>query len=213
MPDIFPLSVVKKYRGIFVTGTDTGVGKTYVSGIIAESLKKHGIDVGVMKPVACGDRGDAVLLKSRAGSNDPMDLINPIFFKKSLAPYVAAKLEKRKIDFSKIRMCYEKLRTRHDFLIVEGVGGLLVPITEKYYVADLAKEFNLPLVIVARPNLGTINHTMLTINCARSYGLKILGFYTNYNISYKRGLAEKTNANTIDLLGKIKYLGDISYLQ
>ncbi len=201
-----PNAVLSGYKGIFITGTDTSVGKTKVACVIAEDLRKKGISVGVMKPISSGGRRDALLLRKSAGVDDPLNDINPVYFKEPLAPLVASKIEKKEISLTKIIRAYKDLCQRHNFLIVEGTGGLMVPITNNMYMADLAKMFGLPLVIVSRPGLGTINHTLLTINCARQYGLKILGFVVDYTRDGGKGLAEKTNPEIIRKLGKIKFL-------
>jgi dethiobiotin synthetase len=206
-----PNNIFRKYKGVFITGTDTGVGKTIVSGVICRTLNKKTDSIGVMKPISCGDREDALFLKKISGVNDSLNDINPIFFKMPLAPYVASKAEKKKINFNKIKNAYKKLSKKYNFLIVEGVGGLLVPITKNIYIADLVKMVDLPLIIVARPGLGTINHTLLTIKCAREKGLKVLGFITNYSTNRKSGLAENTSASVISKIGKIKFLGSIPY--
>lgn len=206
-----PSDLLSGHKGVFITGTDTGVGKTFIACLIARELRKKGISIGVMKPISTGSRHDALLLRKSAGVDDPLDEINPVYFKKSLAPCVAARFENRNINLTKILKSYKNLCLRHKFLIVEGIGGLLVPITDKAFTADLAKMFGLPLVIVSRPGLGAINHTLLTINCARQRGLKILGFVLDYAKPMKKGLAEKTNPKIISELGKIKFLGDFPY--
>lgn len=208
-----PEFAVNKYKGIFVTGTDTGVGKTKIACLIAEDLRKKGISVGVMKPISSGGRQDALLLKKSANADDPLNEINPVYFKKPLAPWIAARLEKKKINFAKIYNAYKKLCRRHNFLIVEGAGGLLVPIANNMYMVDLAKKFNLPLIIVSRSGLGAINHTLLTINCARQRGLKILGFVLNYTKHTRKDVAEKTNPKVISKLGKIIFLGSVTYIR
>lgn len=207
----FSASVLKSHKGVFITGTDTGVGKTRIACLLAEQLKQKGISVGVMKPICTGDRRDAVLLKKSAGVNDPIDDINPIYLEKPLAPLVAAKLQNKKINFHEVKTAYKKLLKKYRFLIVEGAGGLLVPVTRNIFIADIAKMFGLPLLIVSRPGLGAINHTLLTVNCARRYGLDIIGFGLNCAERGKKGLAEKTNPSVISRIGRIKYLGTIPY--
>ncbi|PIQ84808.1 MAG: dethiobiotin synthase [Candidatus Omnitrophica bacterium CG11_big_fil_rev_8_21_14_0_20_63_9] len=178
-------------EGWFVTGTDTGVGKTVVSCAIAAWLRSQGVDVGVMKPVATGGarlgaRGrhrwlsdDARRLAAAAGVRDPWPMINPVCFSEPLAPFTAAARAGRSIELRNIDRAYSWLRQRHDVLIVEGVGGLLVPLTRRATVADLARRLGLPLLIVARPTLGTMNHTLLTIEAARRHGVEIAGVVFN----------------------------------
>jgi dethiobiotin synthetase len=174
-------------RGIFVTGTDTGVGKTLVASALAYLLKNQGLDVGVMKPVATGaKRGahglvseDAVLLMEAVGSQDPYQLVNPICLPSPLAPMVASQLDGQPIELDSIWTAFKSLRKMHEFLVVEGIGGLLVPIMKDFYVADMVRRMGLPLLIVSRPSLGTINHTLLTIEGARRRRLTIKGVVLN----------------------------------
>ncbi len=166
-------------KGLFITGTDTGVGKTFVAGAIAAHLRSKGKSVGVLKPAetGCRERGgelypaDAMLLKKAAGTDDPIELICPYIFSEPLAPAVAAKRAKVKINIGLIEEIYKMLSERHDFVIVESAGGLMVPLSGKYLNLDLAQALNLPVVIVGRAGLGTINHTMLTVTAARERNL------------------------------------------
>lgn len=167
-------------RSILVTATDTGVGKTIVAAGLAAALRRRGVDVGVMKPVACGDTADAVHLKRTAGVDDPLSLVNPLFFKAPLAPSVAAEAEKRRVDLRPVRAAYRELLRRHEGLVVEGVGGLLVPVKPRWTVAHFARELRLPLAIVTRPKLGTLNHTALTALAAREFGLRVYGLIVNF---------------------------------
>ena len=171
-------------KGIFVTGTDTGVGKTWISGAIAAVLRNHEFDVGVWKPVqsgcSVGDlEADSFQLKSVSGVKDPESVISPYTFNAPLAPYVAAAPENREVSIEQLCRSGEEVIRRHEFTIVEGVGGLAVPLNNQKMVADLAVKLNLPLIIVSRPSLGTINHTLLTLHYARAYALNILGIIFN----------------------------------
>ena len=222
-------------KGVFITGTDTEVGKTFIAGLIVKELREEGINVGVMKPVATGSREDAIFLRGVAEVSDPLELINPVFLKKPLAPWVAARIDRKRINLEKIWQAYKTLKKKYDYLVVEGTGGLLVPVTRKVYpvrkglserrgvkkrksfsngvyMIDIAKRFRLPLVIVSRPGLGAINHTLLTLNYAMDYGLKVVGFIINYTKPYKRGLVERTNPQVISRLGGIRLLGEIPYI-
>ena len=200
-------------RGVFVAGTDTEVGKTIVAGILARQLQRKGYSVGVMKPVASGSRGDARYLKRITGVKDSLNLINPVYLAKPLAPFVAAKLARKKVELAKIWRAYRDLRKRHEFIVVEGVGGLLVPLTRKVQLVDIAKRLALPVVIVARPGLGTINHTLLTIDCLRKHGLQVEGVVFNYARPCRRGPAERTNPAVIEKFGRVKILGIVPFLK
>lgn len=175
-------------RGFFITGTDTGVGKTFVGCAIAGALNEGGADVGVMKPVETGSAvvggrlvpGDALALKKAAGAQDPLDLINPYRFAVPLAPNIAARIEGRGIDMERIRSCYEELATAHGVVLVEGAGGLMSPVTDDLSVADMAADFGLPLIIVAASRLGCINQTLLTVEAARHRSIDIKGIILNH---------------------------------
>ncbi len=166
-------------RGVFVTGTDTGVGKTLVGCAIARGLRQRGVDLGVMKPfeTGVGAEGplDALALKEAAGVSDALAEICPEQFALPAAPNVAARHEWRRVDLERVRHAFEKLSTRHPFLLVEGAGGLLVPTDDEHEMADLACAFELPLLLVTRGSLGTINHTRLTLEAAAQRELTVCG--------------------------------------
>lgn len=199
-------------RAIFVTATDTNIGKTVMASAIALGLKERGIDCGVMKPVQCAGN-DAAFLKKISRTRESLDVINPFYFKRPLSPHLASRLEKRRVSIKKIIRCYELLRKRHEFLIVEGAGGLLVPVTEKFLIADLIKKMNLEIVIVARAGLGTINHTLLTIEAAKSRGIGIVGVIFNQNSKGKITICEKDNPLIIYKRSRVRNLGFIPFLQ
>ena len=121
-----------------------------------------------------------MFLKKIAGVNASLDLITPIRFENPLAPLTASEIEGRAVDLGTIKKAYQELSLEYDAMIVEGIGGLLVPIRKDYFVLDLASDLGLPVVVVARPGLGTINHTMLTVNCALKAGLTVAGIIINY---------------------------------
>jgi len=188
-------------HGVFVTGTDTGVGKTAVAGAIARVLADAGRNVGVMKPIAsgcllrCGEliSPDADFLQTAAHTVDPIELVCPVRLRHPLAPTVAAALEHKKIDLARIRRAWAALKQRHECMIVEGIGGLLVSISARRTVADLARDLGLPVLIVARPALGTINHTLLTVEAARRRDLSLMGVIIDRYPRRGAGLAERTN--------------------
>ena len=205
--------------GIFITGTDTEIGKTVVAGGLAAALKAAGIDGGVMKPIASGGiehKGglvseDAIFLKHAAQVDDALDLINPICLRHPLAPSVAADIEGVSINLQQLDEAFAQLCHRHEFMVVEGVGGIAVPICEEMLVADMAQRFQLPLLIVARPNLGTINHTVLTVKFARSYNLEICGIVLNASQDESKGLAEETNPTELTRLTHLPILGTVPF--
>ncbi len=186
-----PFRKAARARGLFVTGTDTGVGKTAVAAGLAAWCHARGMDVGVMKPIASGgtrlaDPGhtrwispDAALLSHAAGVSDPWPLINPLCFREPLAPYAASLRAHQPIHWSSIIRAFQQLAQRHRFLILEGIGGLLVPLSRRRTVVDLIRMLRLPCLVVARLRLGTLNHTLLTVHEAQRAHLKVLGVVLN----------------------------------
>ncbi|MEK6589104.1 MAG: dethiobiotin synthase, partial [Nitrospinota bacterium] len=203
-------------KGIFITGTDTGVGKTVVSAGLALSLKHKGLDVGVMKPIQSGGREDMEFLIKASGVKDEIELINPCYFKKPLAPLTASEIEGIRIDITTIKNAFEELCKRHEIVIIEGIGGILVPLNEDYFVSDLILELNIPAIIVSSPGLGTINHTILTIRHAKEIGIEIAGIIFNKSKRVVRqvhhSLAEKTNPSIIERLSGIPILGTLPHI-
>ena len=173
-------------KAIFITGTDTGVGKSIAAAAIALLLRRQGHAVGIMKPVTSGclERDgvlvslDAELLSFAAGVPLTPDC-TPYLLKAPLAPSVAASQEGVRIDFQVIREAYLRIAGQYEFVIVEGAGGLMVPLAGGLLMADLAAHLALPIAVVARPGLGTINHTLLTTFCARNLGLEVKGVIIN----------------------------------
>jgi len=198
-------------NGFFVTGTDTGVGKTIIACGLAAVLKEKRFDVGVFKPLLSGilrddPESDTSLLKKMSQTYLSHEDITPFEFKEPLAPYVAGKLEGKLIGIEEVLHHWEMIRGKHQYFIVEGAGGISVPLGENFLVSDLIKALDLPIVIVARPNLGTINHTFLTVQYAKSIGLRITGIVIN-GISNHPDLAEITNPKLIEELCGVPILG------
>lgn len=206
-------------KGLFITGTDTGVGKTWVGAGLTALFKERGFDIGVMKPVESGCRRengrlipeDATLLKEMARSQDELDIINPYALEYALAPALAAEREGVEIRIEVIKGAYDLLTSRHDVMIVEGAGGLLAPLFGDYFMADLAKEWGLPLLIVTGAKLGIINHTLLTLHCARQRGIPVLGIVMNHTTNLK-GLAESLNPTALKRWAGAPFLGTIPFL-
>jgi dethiobiotin synthetase len=171
-------------RGCFVTGTDTGVGKTVVACALLRALRARGVAAGAMKPietgVGCAGPLDALALREAAGSDDPLERICPQRFALPAAPTVAAAAEGRRVELDAVRRAFVELAARHSFLVVEGAGGLLVPAAHGMSMAELARELGLALLVVARARLGTINHTRLTLDAARTRGLRVAGVVVSH---------------------------------
>ncbi len=216
---------MKKAKGFFITGTDTGVGKTIITAALIKAIKHLGLKACGMKPIETGCKKtkfkvqdtllpyDGIFLKKISNVNDSLDLITPIRFENPLAPLSASEIECVSIDFQKIKKAFTELSKKYDVVIVEGIGGLLVPITRDCFVLDLAKDFGLPLIIVSRPGLGTINHIMLTVNCAIKEGLNVAGIIINYSHPPEGTLAEDTNPEIIRQISPVPIMGIFPYLE
>ncbi|MFH0985992.1 MAG: dethiobiotin synthase [Candidatus Omnitrophota bacterium] len=202
--------------GIFITGTDTDVGKTVVSAGLALVLRDRGMKVGIMKPVATGCYGDEGRLISQdaaflmeAAQNEYPPLSSPSRFRNALSPNVAAMLEKKEVDVPGILKSYRELQKHYDFMIVEGIGGLMVPLKKDYYVANLIRDMGLPILIVSYAGLGAINHTLLTVDAATIRGLTVRGIIFNRVSVTNYSLAELTNPKVIHDLSGIPILGSL----
>ena len=206
-------------KGIFIVGTDTGVGKTVVAAGLALVLRERGVRVGVMKPVATGCMGinhrlisqDAVYL-FEAAQNEYAPLTSPIRFRNPVAPSVAEIYEQPKVDIKVILTAYHRLAKIYDYVIVEGIGGLMVPLQKKYYLANLIRDFELPILIVSPIGLGAINHTLLTVDSATIRGLVIKGIIFNRAPLVNFSLAELTNPKVIHELTGLPILGSLPEL-
>jgi dethiobiotin synthetase len=207
-------------KGFFITGTDTGVGKTVITLALIKAACRLGFTVCGMKPVesGCLQQGDVLVpsdgkfIKTIAHMEENIGHITPCRFKSPLAPLPASEIEGITVDFEKIIKAFADLSKKYDVVIVEGIGGLLVPITGNYFVIDMAKDFNLPLIVVSRPSLGTINHTMLTVNYALKEGLRVAGIIINYNQPPENTLAEATNPEIIKRISPVPVIGIFPYL-
>lgn len=208
-----------KTKGLFVAGTDTGVGKTLIAGGIAHLLTQEGLKVGVFKPVASGcqsDRGqlvsqDAAFLAFCAETDYPLSVINPISFRTPAAPITCVRLERRPLDYEAIATAYTWLCETCDAVIVEGIGGVLTPLTETETALDLAVEFDLPTLVAARATLGTINHSLLTIRAVRDAGLPLAGVIINGFKALDAEIAEETAPDVIAQIGQTTILALVPY--
>jgi len=206
---------------LFITGTDTDVGKTYITAGLAVSLRKMGFDVGVMKPFAAGiaqkngfKSEDVEILSTAAQVNDPANLVNPQFFPIPASPYTAWKNLKTKPKIPTIFSSFKKLSKSHEVLLVEGMGGVMTPILKDYYVTNLIKDMKIPTVIVTRSKIGTVNHTIMTVRMCEKYKIPIKGIIINDFDSDGYKTKELTrdlkNLLKVPILGSIPFIDDLS---
>ena len=209
---------MKQQTGIFVTGTDTGVGKTVITAALASWFRNQGIDIGVMKPVETGCHirsgrrigSDSQLLIASAQCKDDPDLVGPYRLMASLAPALAAKQEGISIDLGLIVKSYKKLCAQHAFMLVEGIGGLMVPLSHDKTVLDMVIALKLPLLVIASNRLGAINHTLLTLRHAHQSGIPVEGVILN-RTQRRSDHAIRTNADFLTSLIEIPLLAEIPY--
>lgn len=195
----------------FITGTDTDVGKTYVTRLILESLRNAGIDAVGYKPVACGNRADATILAAASG-NLPRDEVNPVFLKPALSPLVAGMLENRAVTLAELLQGYQHLAARHASVLVEGVGGWEVPLAPGLRVSDLAAALALPVIVVAANRLGCLNHALLTVAAIRARGLTCAGIILN-QLADEMDTAMITNKGVLAELAGVPLLAHLIYRQ
>ncbi len=201
-------------KALMVTATDTGVGKTVVAGGLAVGFRRMGLQTGVFKPAESGVVGeplDALFLKMCSNTPRSLEEVVPYTLREPLAPAVAAEREGVGIDLVLIGGRFRKWIEAYPITLVEGAGGLLVPLTGSFTYADLARWLDLPLLIVSRPSLGTINHTLLTVRVARAMGLRVLGVVIS-GYPEEPGVAEETNPAVIERMGHVKVLALIPYI-
>ena len=192
-----PKAEVRSCPCVFVTGTDTGVGKTFVTAALVRALRSGGVHAGAAKPFATGNRDDARVLRAAMDGAMKLEEINPVYFRRPLAPMVAAQLEGKRVPL-RVSLPVE----RFDVLLIEGVGGWLVPLTEQVMVADWVAQQGWPIVIVARAGLGTINHTLLTIESAQRRNVEIVGVILN-DVDKAGSAAALRNANVLRRVTKL----------
>ena len=205
-------------NSFFITGTDTDVGKTYVTAGIAAALKKQGKDVGIMKPFAAGTpqntgykSEDVQILSKAAQVNDPEKLVNPYFFLIPASPFTAAKNFGIKIDIKMVLSCFKQLSSLHEILLVEGIGGAMTPILQNYFVTNLIKDMNLETIIVTSSKIGTVNHTLMTCKMCQYYKINIRGIIIN-NLNLN-GYSMDVLTRDLEELTKIEVIGSIPYFE
>jgi dethiobiotin synthetase len=213
-------------KGFFITGTDTGVGKTIITAALVKAAQFLGFKAAGMKPVETGCQktevrssheilipSDGLFVSKIADTDESLDLITPLRFENPLAPMPASAIEGIPVDMGKIVSAFAKLSYKYNVLIVEGVGGILVPITKDYSMLDMAKDFGLPVIVVTRPGLGMINHTLLTVNYALKEGLSVAGIIINYSRPAEGTIAEQTNPAVLEEICPVPVLGIFPYLK
>jgi dethiobiotin synthetase len=205
-------------NGLFITGTDTGVGKTFVAAGLARCLRDRGIRTGVLKPAETGCRlrtgrrvpGDGVFLKYMAGAAEPIEKIVPYRLAAPLAPQAAAEREGVRIRTTRIQRAFRTISSRYDCTLVEGAGGILAPVTSRDTMADLIRLLRVPVLLVSRIGLGTLNHTLLTLSCLERRRIPVVGIVLN-DPSGCRDLSARSNPSTLAQWSSVPILGNIPY--
>ncbi|MBK1881756.1 dethiobiotin synthase [Luteolibacter pohnpeiensis] len=195
----------------FITGTDTEVGKTYVTRLIIQALREEGRDAVGYKPVSCGDRGDATVLAEVSGSL-PIEEINPLHFNTPVAPYVAGMLENKSVEREVLIQGFKNLAAKHQDVIVEGAGGWEVPLAPGYRISDLATDLGLPVILVAGNRIGALNHIILTIHAIQARGLKCAGIILN-QLEDEMDTAMITNKGVVEDLTGVPLLDHLIHGQ
>jgi dethiobiotin synthetase len=207
-----------KHKGLFITGTDTGVGKTFVAAGLARCLRDRGFAPGVIKPVetGCALRNgkriprDGSFLKHMAGATEPIEEIVPYRLSAPLAPQVAAERDGIRIQTRRLQRAFRTISSRHPFTLVEGAGGILVPVTRNATMVDLMKQFELPVLLVSRIGLGTLNHTLLTLFYLAQHKIPVTGIVFN-DPDGCRDLSARSNPATLKQWSSVPILGNIPY--
>lgn len=208
-------------KSFFVTGTDTGVGKTTVtSALCAYCSIEKGLNVGVMKPFESGLSlygkdslpWDAISLKEASGSQDDLALINPYAFETPVAPQAASELEHVQIDLENLDMIYGRLKKEHEVVFIEGAGGILVPIKKNFFFCDLMKRWKTSVIVISRLGLGTINHTLLTCRFLKIEGIRVAGVILN-DTEGKTDAATKTNPDILSRYLDVPLMGIFPHIR
>ena len=215
-----------KSKGIFIIGIDTEIGKTTIAAGLSNLLFRKGIEIGVMKPFATGIKRyskdfkslDTKMLKDASGNKDNDNIINPFFYSIPTAPYLAKKILKinENIDIEEILNKYKEIENRHDFTIVEGIGGLMVPLSKDFSVADLASIINIPIILITSNRIGSINHIIMTSRLAILYKLKITGIIINNKCKFLETyykLITNSLPRIVEELTQCKVLATIPYIK
>ena len=196
-------------RGIFITATDTGVGKTLVASALVRCLIQQGIDVGVMKPIETGVsrsrklQSDGARLRKAAGARDPMTDVCPYVFRLPVAPLSAAQAEGKTVQMATILRTFRTLHQKHTFMVVEGVGGTYVPLTHTLNLSDLIYQMKLPAIVVGQSGLGGINHALLTLHALRERNIPVVALVLNQQRPVRTKIAHAQEQSTVNLLRRL----------
>jgi len=193
---------------LFITGTDTGVGKTHIAARLLHLLRASGVRCAGMKPICCGDRRDAETLLAAGSDCVTIDEVNPVWLKTPAAPIVGTLMEKVTIDIGQVLTAFHALQERIEHVVVEGVGGWLVPIRSDYFVSDLAAAMKLPVVVVAQNRLGCLNHAALTVRSVSAHQLRCVGLVLN-NTETTSDIAALTNADMLERILDVPLLAGL----
>lgn len=194
----------------FITGTDTDAGKTYVTCLLLDALKRAGRRAAGFKPFCCGDRGDAVQLLQNSADGLSLDQINPVWLKVPAAPYVAALMENRRIDLEMVRLSFIALAAIHETVLVEGAGGWEVPVAPGVTVADFSQTFALPVILVVNNKLGALNHALLTIKNIESRGMTCAGVILNH-VRDERDPASISNRAALEAFTHVPVIAEVMH--
>jgi dethiobiotin synthetase len=197
--------------GIFITGTDTGVGKTTFCALLLRALRSRGIDAVGIKPFCCGDRSDAEILHSASGEVISLSEVNPVWLRVPAAPYTACVIENRSLDVATALETIKALSQKHAFLVIEGVGGWRVPLTQQLCMSQFATSLGYPVLVVAANRLGVLNHTQLTLDSITAHGARCLGVVLGEPVKNEQNPATLTNKGILEDLLTIPILGELGH--
>lgn len=197
-----------QWPGLLVTGTDTGIGKTWVSALIVEELRKGGTNAVGLKPVLSGTREDAERLWEASGGVLDLDVLNPCWYQTPVAPLLAARIEGGGLELAPLVAHIHEIRDAFDFTLVEGVGGWEVPMAEDFAFPEYARALGFPVLVVAANRLGTLNHTLLTVKAIQAAGLNCVGVILN-QLEAERDVAATTNRSMLEELCPVPILGEV----
>ena len=196
----------------FITGTDTGVGKTHVTALLARALRRAGLDTIAIKPVCSGNRGDAEILRAACDGELELDEVNPLWFQTPVAPYLAARHEGRCVSIPSLESWFRSVSAGRRSVLVEGAGGWLVPLAAGMLMADLAAALGLPVIVVAANRLGCINHALLSVESIRARGLECRGLILNSTVRETAG-SRLENRSLLEEFTDVPILFEIAHGQ